>query len=106
MGSTSILTTTRTKMATTNQIVLCIVAIFISPLAIALHMGIKNWHFWINIVLYLCTWILGVLHGIYVILTRPGFADVGAHVPEKSALGYASATPQLVSRVIRRDNSM
>jgi len=56
-------------MASDNQLLLCVLCIFISPLAVALHMGVNNAQFWINLVLYLLTYILGVIHGLYLILT-------------------------------------
>lgn len=50
------------------KILLVIIAIFISPLAVALHEGITT-HFWINLILWLLTWIGGVIHGLWRILS-------------------------------------
>lgn len=52
-----------------NKVVQIILAIVIPPLAVYLKEGSKiTTAFWINLVLWLLTWIGGVLHGLYVVL--------------------------------------
>ncbi len=53
-----------------NKVLFIIIAIFISPVAVALVEGF-NMHFWINLVLYIFSCgLLGLVHAIYLILTR------------------------------------
>jgi uncharacterized membrane protein YqaE (UPF0057 family) len=51
-------------------IVLIIVAIFVPPLAVFLMSGLGR-DFWINLILTLLFWAPGVVHAIYLVLTRP-----------------------------------
>ena len=46
-----------------------IIAIFIPPLAVFLQVGLGT-QFWINLILTLFFFVPGVIHAIYVILTR------------------------------------
>lgn len=46
-----------------------IIAIFIPPLGVFLQVGIGA-QFWINIVLTLLGYIPGIIHALYIILTR------------------------------------
>jgi len=52
-----------------SDIIKIVLAIIFPPLGVALQVGIKNPHFWINIVLTLMGWIPGMVHALYVILT-------------------------------------
>ncbi|CAN5439088.1 YqaE/Pmp3 family membrane protein [soil metagenome] len=52
------------------DIIRIIVAIFLPPLGVFLQVGLGK-DFWINLVLTLFFWIPGVIHAIYIILTRP-----------------------------------
>jgi uncharacterized membrane protein YqaE (UPF0057 family) len=51
-----------------NKVVQIILAIVIPPLAVYLKEGKIGTSFWINLVLWLLTWIGGVIHGLYVVL--------------------------------------
>jgi len=52
-----------------NKILLLVVAFFIPPVAVALVRGF-GFHFWLNILLWICGFlILGMVHGIFVVLT-------------------------------------
>lgn len=46
-----------------------ILAIFISPITAFLQVGIST-HFWINLVLYLFTWIGGVIHALWLVFGK------------------------------------
>ena len=50
-------------------LVLIIVAIFLPPLAVFLTSGISK-DFWINLLLTILFWVPGVVHAIYLVLTR------------------------------------
>ena len=50
-------------------IILIILAIFLPPLAVFLMSGLSK-DFWINLLLTLLVWVPGVVHAIYLILTR------------------------------------
>lgn len=52
-----------------NKILLIILALIIPPLAVFLKDGSKITNrFWIDLVLWLVTWIGGILYGLYVVL--------------------------------------
>ena len=51
-------------------LILIIVAIFVPPLAVFLMVGLGR-DFWINLILTLLFWVPGVIHAIYLVLTRP-----------------------------------
>ena len=53
----------------TKDIFRIIAAIFLPPLGVALQVGL-GLHFWINIVLTLLGFVPGIIHALYVILTR------------------------------------
>jgi uncharacterized membrane protein YqaE (UPF0057 family) len=46
-----------------------ILAILLPPLGVFLQVGI-GWHFWLNILLTLLGYIPGIVHALYVILSR------------------------------------
>ncbi|HET7408614.1 MAG TPA: YqaE/Pmp3 family membrane protein [Paracoccaceae bacterium] len=46
-----------------------IIAILLPPLGVFLQVGI-GWHFWLNILLTLLGYIPGIVHALYVILSR------------------------------------
>lgn len=46
-----------------------LIALLLPPLAVFLEVGL-GMHFWLNIVLCIFFWIPGILHAIYVVLTR------------------------------------
>jgi len=50
------------------KIVLVILAILIPPVAVALKEGIGT-HFWINLILWILTWIGGIIHGLWRVLS-------------------------------------
>jgi len=54
-------------------IILIIVAIFLPPLAVFLMSGLGR-DFWINLILTVLFWVPGVIHAIYLVLTRSGTA--------------------------------
>lgn len=51
------------------DIIRILLAILLPPLGVFLQVGI-GLHFWLNILLTLLGWIPGVIHAIYIILTR------------------------------------
>jgi uncharacterized membrane protein YqaE (UPF0057 family) len=52
-----------------NKTVLIILAIVIPPVAVYMKEGKQlTTTFWINLVLWLLTWIGGIIHGLYVVL--------------------------------------
>jgi uncharacterized membrane protein YqaE (UPF0057 family) len=50
-------------------LILIIVAIFVPPLAVFMMVGLGR-DFWINLILTLLFWVPGMIHAIYLILTR------------------------------------
>ena len=46
-----------------------LIAFLVPPAAVAMQLGF-GFHFWLNIVLTLCGLIPGILHAVYIILTR------------------------------------
>ena len=55
--------------ATTKDIVRILLAIILPPLGVFLQVGIGI-QFWINIVLTLLGYIPGIIHAVYIIVTR------------------------------------
>ena len=53
-----------------------IIAILLPPLGVFLQVGI-GLHFWINILLTILGYIPGIIHAIYIIVTRPVPAQIG-----------------------------
>jgi len=52
-----------------NKTVLIILAIILPPLAVFMKDGNKlTTNFWINLVLFLFTWIGGIIHALYLVL--------------------------------------
>ncbi|NTW34106.1 MAG: YqaE/Pmp3 family membrane protein [Bacteroidetes bacterium] len=51
----------------TDQLLLCIIAIFIPPLAVFLNNGIGS-EFWIDLILTLCFFVPGLIYALYLIL--------------------------------------
>ena len=51
------------------DIIKIIIAIFVPPLAVFLEVGLGS-QFWINLILTLIFFVPGVIHAIYVVLTR------------------------------------
>ena len=54
---------------TATDIIKIILAILLPPLGVFLEVGLKG-HFWLNILLTLLGYIPGIVHALYVILTR------------------------------------
>ena len=54
-----------------KDIIRILLAIFLPPVGVFLQVGF-GLHFWINIVLTLFGFIPGIVHAIYIILTRNG----------------------------------
>ena len=53
---------------TVKLIVKVVCAVLLPPLAVALHRGLVDGHFWLNLALTLLgCWVPGVVHAIYVI---------------------------------------
>jgi uncharacterized membrane protein YqaE (UPF0057 family) len=52
-----------------SDVIKIILAIILPPLGVFLEVGIGK-HFWINLVLTLLGYIPGIIHALYVILTR------------------------------------
>jgi uncharacterized membrane protein YqaE (UPF0057 family) len=52
-----------------NQIIMIILAIFLPPVAVALKVGATG-HLWINLLLWILTWVGGIIHGLYVVLSK------------------------------------
>ena len=50
-------------------LILIILAIFLPPLAVFLMVGLGR-DFWINLILTLLFWLPGMIHAIYLIVTR------------------------------------
>ncbi|MCC6142840.1 MAG: YqaE/Pmp3 family membrane protein [Candidatus Hydrogenedentes bacterium] len=53
----------------TKDVVRIILAILLPPLGVLLQVGL-GLHFWINILLTLLGYIPGIIHALYIILTR------------------------------------
>lgn len=67
--------------ARTMDILRIIASIFIPPLGVFLQEGL-NRHFWINVVLTLFGYIPGIIHALYIIVTRePGKLPHRSHRP-------------------------
>ncbi|TAG12683.1 MAG: YqaE/Pmp3 family membrane protein [Sphingobacteriia bacterium] len=54
--------------ASTNTLLLVILALLLPPLAVYLHEGVINGKFWLNLILSLLFFIPGVIHALIVIL--------------------------------------
>lgn len=52
------------------DVIRILLALFIPPLGVFLQVGI-GMHFWLNILLTLLGYIPGVIHAVYIIVTRP-----------------------------------
>lgn len=52
-----------------SDVIKILLAIFIPPLGVALEVGLGG-HFWLNLLLTLLGYIPGIIHALYVILTR------------------------------------
>lgn len=52
-----------------KDIIRVLLAIFLPPVGVFLQVGL-GLHFWINVILTLLGYVPGVVHGIYIILTR------------------------------------
>lgn len=52
-----------------SDIIKLILAVLLPPLGVALEVGLGK-HFWINVVLTILGYIPGIIHAVYVILTR------------------------------------
>ena len=48
-----------------------ILSVLLPPVGVALQVGL-SFHFWLNIVLTLLGYVPGIIHALYVILTRKG----------------------------------
>ena len=55
--------------ASTNTILLVILALILPPLAVYLHEGVINGKFWLNLILFLLFFIPGVIHALIVVLS-------------------------------------
>jgi len=53
----------------TRDVLRILLAILLPPLGVALQVGL-TWQFWLNILLTLLGYIPGIIHAIYIILTR------------------------------------
>lgn len=58
-----------TATVTATDPIKIIAAILLPPLGTAMEVGLSK-HFWINVLLTLFFWVPGVIHAIYIILTR------------------------------------
>jgi uncharacterized membrane protein YqaE (UPF0057 family) len=67
-GLGPIIQTKQGESSMDNKVVQIILAIVIPPLAVYLKEGKIGTNFWINLVLWLLTWIGGIIHGLYVVL--------------------------------------
>lgn len=63
--------TTTTANEGSKDVLRIILAILLPPLGVALQVGLGP-HFWINLVLTLLGYVPGIIHAIYIILTRRG----------------------------------
>ena len=52
----------------TNTLLLVILAILLPPLAVYLHDGVINSHFWISLILTLLFWLPGVIYALIIVL--------------------------------------
>jgi uncharacterized membrane protein YqaE (UPF0057 family) len=52
-----------------NKVIMIILAILIPPVAVGVKVGATG-HLWINLLLWIFTWIGGVIHGLYVVMTK------------------------------------
>jgi uncharacterized membrane protein YqaE (UPF0057 family) len=57
-----------TGEASTNKVLLAILAILLPPLAVGLHEGAINGKFWLSVLLTLLFWIPGVIYALIVVL--------------------------------------
>lgn len=55
--------------ATGGDVIRIVLAILLPPLGVFLQVGL-GLHFWLNIVLTLCGFIPGIVHALYIILSR------------------------------------
>ena len=53
---------------TTNTLLLVILSILLPPLAVYLHDGVINSHFWIDLILTLIFWLPGVIYALIIVL--------------------------------------
>ena len=52
-----------------SRLLLCILAVFLPPVAVLLCGRLRPFHLILNLLLCLCFWIPGVLHACYVVCT-------------------------------------
>jgi uncharacterized membrane protein YqaE (UPF0057 family) len=55
--------------ATGGDVIRIVLAILLPPLGVFFQVGL-GFHFWLNIVLTLCGFIPGIVHALYIILSR------------------------------------
>ena len=53
----------------TNTLLLVILSILLPPLAVYLHDGVINSHFWIDLILTLIFWLPGVIYALVIVLS-------------------------------------
>ncbi len=58
-----------TRTVTVGDPIKIIAAIILPPLGVFFEVGLSK-HFWINVLLTIFFWIPGMIHAIYIILTR------------------------------------
>ncbi len=52
-----------------KDVIRILLAIFLPPLGVLLQVGL-GWQFWINLLLTLLGYVPGIVHAVYIILTR------------------------------------
>jgi len=60
---------TAARTATGGDVVRILLAVLLPPLGVFFQVGL-GFHFWLNIVLTLCGFLPGIVHALYIILSR------------------------------------
>ncbi len=55
--------------AAENKVLMIILGILLPPIAVGLKVGFTA-HFWINLLLWIFTWVGGIIHGLWVVMTK------------------------------------
>lgn len=62
---------TTTSNEGTKDLLRIVLAILLPPVGVALQVGL-GFHFWLNVLLTILGYVPGILHALYIILTRRG----------------------------------
>mmetsp|Transcript_4755 Transcript_4755/g.11237 ORF Transcript_4755/g.11237 Transcript_4755/m.11237 type:complete len:83 (-) Transcript_4755:204-452(-) len=62
-----------TRQGSHSKLCKIIVAIFVPPLAVVMHKGTLDTDFWLNLLLTLLIFLPGMIHALWIIMTKGGY---------------------------------